>query len=65
MNCLKWSPNNRTEFVSGSSDKSIIVWDIMNAGCEKEIKFIHGGHQSRVLDFDISKTWDNLILSSE
>ena len=37
----------------------------MNAGTEKEIKFSHGGHQSRVLDFDISKSWDNLILSSE
>lgn len=43
----------------------MIYWDIGKAGTDEEIQFIHAGHQSRVLDFDINKNWKGLIVSSE
>jgi len=61
--CVKWNPHIMSMFASSSSDRRIDIWDLSNIGKEtnlnedhapSELLFTHGGHTSRVADFD----WD-------
>ncbi|MCQ2820580.1 MAG: hypothetical protein MJ252_25220 [archaeon] len=58
----KWNPNIMSMFASFSSDRRINIWDLSNIGKDtetqnnvdgpSELLFTHGGHTSRVSDFD-------------
>ena len=73
---LQWSNYKETQFVSGSADRRIVMWDISQIGAEmtegqkqqlnktEEIAFIHGGHRSKITDLGFSAE-HNVIASCE
>ena len=58
---VKWNPHIMSMFASSSSDRRVDIWDLSNIGKDtsndedvapSELLFTHGGHTSRVADFD-------------
>ncbi|KAH3756913.1 retinoblastoma binding protein 4 [Pelomyxa schiedti] len=68
-----WCPSEEHVLASCSSDRHVNVWDLRRIGDEQsaedaedgppELMFVHGGHQSRVLEFSWSKTCPFLAAS--
>jgi WD40 repeat protein len=60
--CVQWAPFSETVLASCSADRRVNVWDISRIGAEQssedaedgppELLFIHGGHTSKISDFD-------------
>eukprot|EP00128_Syssomonas_multiformis_P009053 Colp12_sorted_trinity150504_noHs@11388 len=59
---VQWSPHNETILASSGSDRRVHIWDLAKIGEEQsaedaedgppELLFIHGGHTSKISDFD-------------
>eukprot|EP00761_Pharyngomonas_kirbyi_P013919 gb/GECH01013949.1/.p1 GENE.gb/GECH01013949.1/~~gb/GECH01013949.1/.p1 ORF type:complete len:547 (+),score=121.73 gb/GECH01013949.1/:1-1641(+) len=59
---VHWSPFNETVLASCGADRRVMVWDLSRIGMEQsyedaqdgppELLFIHGGHTSKISDFD-------------
>eukprot|EP01027_Heterolobosea_sp_BB2_P023741 GEZU01035723.1.p1 GENE.GEZU01035723.1~~GEZU01035723.1.p1 ORF type:complete len:463 (-),score=143.98 GEZU01035723.1:116-1504(-) len=59
---VKWAPFSETVLASCGADRRVMIWDISRIGAEQspedaedgppELLFIHGGHTSKISDFD-------------
>ena len=66
MNCVAFKPDNPNIVVSGSDDKTIIVWDITSGSCLSTLR----GHTARVRSVCfspdgakiVSGSWDKKVL---
>ena len=69
---VKWNPHIMSMFASSSSDRRVDIWDLSNIGKDtnneediapSELLFTHGGHTSRVADFDWNPNQELTIAS--
>ena len=70
---VKWNPHIMSMFASSSSDRRVDIWDLSNIGKDtnneediapSELLFTHGGHTSRVADFDWNPNQELTIASA-
>eukprot|EP00158_Paraphelidium_tribonemae_P001711 Partr_v1_DN24709_c0_g1_i1_m37446 putative retinoblastoma binding protein len=71
---LQWSPHNETVLASASADRRLNVYELSRIGQElseeeaedgpAELLFVHGGHTSKISDFDWDKNEPWLIGSA-